>query len=157
MGNIMYPLEMYNPASGLGDLIEGWITEKLNLPWWLEWMVMRAIMTLVGAAFFMIEEFLPAGLTMNDIGQNTDGNPITVMVRRHKRNNDLGLWNFRYGTVESQASAHVYRQAGDEHIRPVFIENIGSFIGRIFSSEAWTMQWFDTRKHLFETELMTAR
>ena len=160
MGNIMYPLEMYNPAEELFEQIMDWIDEKLDLPWWLEW-VDDIMGWLICPALNMMGELLPGGLMMENIVQNTDNNPVTVTVQRRKANNNLGIWRFRYGTVQSQASAHAYGESdpdGVPHdIKPRLFEALGNFIVKLFSGGDWQAEWFNSDKHLFETELMTAR
>jgi len=160
MGNIMYPLEMYNPGTELSNVIRDWVSERLDLPWWLDWLA-DAVQWVIDLSVGMLEELLPAGLKMNNIVQNTDNNPVTVTVKRYKQNNNLGLWVFRYGVVQGQSSAHAYGETdadGIPHdIKPMLFENIAHWIGEMFSGGDWDFQWFNTGKHLFETELMTVR
>lgn len=156
IANSAYPLKLYNPGSELVDSVTDWVTARIDPPWWLEWLG-DAIGWVIKIAVSPVLAFMPAGLKMDDIGKNTDGNPVTVIVSRYKRNEDLGLWNFRYGIVESQSSSHVYREAGDEDIKPLFLTNIVDFVTNLFSGEDWDFQWFNTSKHLFETELTTVR
>ncbi len=161
MGNIMYPLSMYNPVEELWDNIKDWIEEKIVLPWWLEWLD-DAMTFLIWPAASIMSELLPGGLMMGDgstadLVNNTDNNHITVTVQRKKIDNNLGLWRFRYGTVQSQASSHTYRDTGDNDIKPMLFEDLAHYIGQLFSGGGWSYEWFKTEKHLFETELVTTR
>jgi hypothetical protein len=161
MGNIMYPLSMYNPVEELWDNIKDWIEEKIKLPWWLEWLD-DAMTFLIWPVAGLLSELLPGGLMMGDgstadLVNNTDNNHITVTVDREKHDNNLGLWRFRYGTVKSQASAHTYRDTGDNDIKPMLFEDLADYVGELFSGGGWSYEWFKTEKHLFETELVTAR
>ncbi len=110
---------------------------------------------------------LPAGLYMgssiwgdNTIAQNTDKNPINVTVVRHKANNNVGVWNFRYGKVESAASAHAYREKGNEDVRSFFLDGLWNYILNAFNPSNWPSIWdrmTNTERHLFETEVTVVR
>ena len=160
MGNIMYPLTMYNPGEELSENLLDWVNEKLDVPWWLGW-VDNVVEWLLAPVLDMIGSLLPGGLMMEDIVQNTDNNPVTVTVQRRKQNNNLGLWRFRYGIVQSQASAHTYGEIDADGIRhdikPMLFENIATFFSKLFSGDSLDYRWFNTSKHLFETEIITTR
>lgn len=158
MGNIMYPLKLYNPAKDLSDKIREWIKERLNLPWYLSWLIDIYVFMMVG----MLGALLPMGLMMKNIQDQTDKNPITVKVERYKRDKNLGLWNFRYCTVQSQASAHAYGEKDPDgrihDIKPLLFDDVFLWIARLFvNSNDSDFQIMDTSKHLFEVELMAVR
>ena len=141
-----YPLDFYNPLSaGLNDLGShlggGFIGEVIGF--------------ILDAVASLLSGLLPGGLQMqdNDIVAYTDNNPITVTVKRYKRNNNLGLWNFRYGVVQATAKSHLYRE-GDQNITPVLWYDLWDLITSGFTN--WDKKWFDTSRHLFESELTVA-
>lgn len=152
VGNIMYPLELDSPLEAIYDDIRQYIVSHLNIPWWLTWFACPACWVLGLVDFIWV--LYPGGLKMEPIAEHTDNNLIMVTVKRFKRNENLGLWNFRYGEVQASASARAFRQAfddirvGDINVRSV----LADVLDAIFGGQSWD-DLFDTRKHLFETEL----
>jgi len=161
MGNIMYPLKLYNPAKDMGEKIRDWIKERLNLPWYLEWLLDAYVGLMVGLLGALLPMGLSFGKDPEDVRAQTDNNPITVKVERYKRDKNLGLWNFRYGTVQSQASAHAYGESDPDlrihDIKPLLWDDVFEWIARLFNSEAPDFKIMDTSKHLFEVELIMVR
>lgn len=160
-GTIMYPLGIYN----MGDMLIGTIRDDIKsyvdkyLPWWIRWIV-DYIILIVDIVIFMLGLF-PAGLEFasailldgtkeeNTKAYTTD-NPIRVDVAHYKRNNNLGLWNFRYGKdgkVSAAASACAYPESDLSTISPACeILDIEKLLGDPVSL-------FDTKRHLFEAKL----
>lgn len=159
--NVIYPLELYNPITEVWDSIQQWLRDNLSLPWWLSWLE-DALVWLVSLAMGILQTTMPGGLQMDPIKSNTDWNPITVTVSRYKKDNNLGLWKFRYGMVQAQATAHAYGEDdGDgvpHDIKPLFFNDLWNSILKILGGAGnWNWAWFDTKKHLFETELTNTR
>lgn len=186
IADVGYPLVFWHPFEGIrramdktGDkivdkikieldninleaILKIYIMQSLGLQWWLLWCVdlYWGIIKEIGKMFSC---FFPGGLKMKgEIADATDNNPITVTVRRFKKENaDIGLWKFRYGKraypIEASASSHAYRETGVEDIKPClynldFIESIN----RLFDGEDIS-DLFYTAIHLFETELIQVR
>ncbi len=171
IANVMYPLKLYNPLnSEVQQEIDGWITNNIEdaLPWWLRWLAQVAVW-LINLVLGLLGALMPGGFKFsnaeedNTIKDNTDDNPISVTVRRYKEDKNLGLWKFRYGAagvIEASATAHVYRENGDEDIRPVVWGGLWDWISAVFTNSNWQEKWtqiFKTQKHLFETELTGVR
>jgi hypothetical protein len=117
--------------------------------------------TLVGIAvsllFIGFISSLIAGLKMDNIDQQTEGNPILVLVTRHKRDAPLGFWHFRYDDITSEASAHVFREikSGADYvtIEPViYRQSMEDFLNELW--QVWDWDMFNTNRHLFETKLV---
>lgn len=49
--------------------------------------------------------------TTEDIEQQVENNPVTVKVKRYRKDTDLGLWTMHYGEVESEATSHLFRES----------------------------------------------
>jgi hypothetical protein len=185
MGNMTYPIEIYSPLGDMfrnGGVLKNEIKGKLRIPWWLEWLVGNPAEWILSRFFgFLFDFLIPGGLRMgegttSDIKEATDDNPIIVTVRRYKRPNNLGLWTFRYGTVEASAESHAYRdleyystdkkQRIIKDIKPALKpgENpITLLFGTLVSLAMADLTFeylkdkFDTRIHLFESELTYVR
>jgi hypothetical protein len=161
--NVIYPLQLYNPISKVLDRLKDYISDNFGHEWWeqvLSWFF-GFILSLVSG---ILATTMPGGLTMGseeeDIVRNTDENPITVTVKRVKKDNNLGLWKFRYGGnegVQASATSHVYRENGDENIEPLLFDDLYEFIKKAFGEAKWYWDWFKTEKHLFESELQRVR
>lgn len=157
IANSVYPLDIWNPIKKIKSDIKNFLTNEIQkfLPWWLKW-ILEPVKWVLGLVMW-IYDFIPGGLTM-DMKQNTDDNPILVTVRRYKRDQDLGLWKFRYKTtsnkpISAQAGAVAFRERGVETIEPVtdLITAIWNFV------TTWDWGWFDSTMHLFETKLIYTR
>jgi hypothetical protein len=161
VGATTYPLELFDVGDTLTDLA-GWIEDHIRLPWWLEWLdePIKWVLSIVS----FIWAFLPAGLTFNDMTAQTNGNHVFFQVSKYKRPLDVGLWNFRYGTVQARAQSHTFRQNGNETIEPVVFHpgndaftlwDLILFVlgGGVFYFIANLDEYFRTDLHLFETEL----
>jgi len=170
-GYVMYPLQVYNPADELKETIVNWLDEHIDPPWWLEW-IGDVVGWIISLALDIIGVLLPGGLMMENLKQHTDDNPITVTVQRRKQSNNLGLWRFRYGIVQSQSSAHVYGEDDGDSIPhdiiPMFFKDIGDITsGKVLANQFSNMlssgeeevNWklFNTNKHLFEAEIISVR
>lgn len=150
-GDSFYPLGMYNMLSAMLDFLDDVLDENGNYVLeWIEW---------------VFGSGLPAGLEMVPTIQSaTDKKFISVSVTRFKKNNNLGLWNFRYGKIGAEAKAHTFGE--DDHdgvkhdIEPILADFVlmcfgwyGPIIRDVCAGGGWHWSWFDTKKHLFETEL----
>lgn len=140
IGNVMYPLRIYMGAKLIQDINDAvWDrVDKIEddhpvLGFLLGALV--AIVNIILSPILAIAATCPAGLMMGDgeiktLKEQTDGNPITVTVKRYKKESDLGLWTFRYGAkenpgiVEAQAQAHAYRENDDIDIKPVLKDGV---------------------------------
>jgi hypothetical protein len=174
---VMYPLQLYNPVSQVYSDLADYIKEKTEDVWYLKALGNLAnwVLKIVGG---ILKVLLPGGLKLEPIKTYTDNNPITVIVRRFKRNKNLGLWNFRYGVVQATAVSHVYGEDdGDEvprDIKPLLsgmvegavgiAQCLGLGPGAIWCLIAYFLENgvdkfdnnpFDTTKHLFEVELIS--
>lgn len=118
-----------------------------------------AIGIIVGILVYAIMYAYPMGLQMINEGNQYEGNPVRVTVKRHKGEEDLGLWKFHYGTIEANAKAHVYREhkgtESEETIEPCFGEALTHALSSL-SGESWNEEWFDKNRHLFEVKLIAA-
>ncbi len=172
IGAMMYPLAIYDPSHALVDALSDKIEDMFNLdslPRWLRWLgraVIKGLLLGIAGAIF---KFLPAGLTFTDgMEKPIDNNPLQVTVTHYKKEHNLGIWKFRYGKkpegpalggIWSQAQSHAFREhAGDsvleETIEPTFFASLGDLIEAVFGGEdASDWRWFNTERHLFETEL----
>ncbi len=91
-----------------------------------------------GAAFRGMIEYMPCGFTFpdRDMAKQTTDNPLKVKVTRHKKNTDMGIWNFQYGDVTARSAGHAFQDEnplGDVTIEPVLIDgmkDLGSFLGQ---------------------------
>jgi hypothetical protein len=155
------------------------------LPWWLKWLPIDPAVWFLGLFDFIWDALLPAGLQMA-IPENTDDSPLQVTVKRYKRDKNLGLWTFRYSIpgmqgISAKAQAHAYGDAEEategrqplkpeeKDIRPAFVDERGRsacpltlffmILRDVFSD--WSFEdikdSFDTRTHLFETEINAVR
>ena len=121
--------------------------------------LIAAIMAVVVFAIaYNILMSISFGLTMDEPAE-VDGNYITVIARRHKAGSNLGLWDFRYGIVEARARSHAFREnegvvGEEETIDPTLFSDLWSAVVSLFGGGDWDWGFFDTRLHLFETELV---
>lgn len=129
------------------------------IPW--PWGAIIGILVgaIVGLLVYKIMQMYPMGLKMMNEDKQYEGNPITMTVKRHKGEENLGLWKFHYGTIEAKAKAHVYREhIGDpdneETIEPCFGEELKKTFHSL--STVWKKSWFKKTKHLFEVKLISA-
>lgn len=166
VGNVIYPLEIYNLVEGIDDILDAAL-EILHIPWWLRWILNPALWIMSLIARFL--DFLPAGLTMS-MRENTDDNPLYVTVKRYKKGDDLGLWKFRYGTTQAESAGVAFRETGEESIEPVFFQHGYTAVGLIISCIlgggplglgaaiagviADFYNIFNTKGHLFESKLI---
>ncbi|MFH0791214.1 MAG: pilus assembly protein TadG-related protein [Candidatus Omnitrophota bacterium] len=140
--------------------------------WW------GAIIGVIVAAlvYLIMREAYPMGLKMLNKDNQYEGNPMRVTVRRHKGEENLGLWKFHYGTIEARAKAHVYREHKgiadiEETVEPCFGELLEDAFSKLsglnalnplaglnavlnlFSGDEWKEKFAKSR-HLFEVELV---
>lgn len=153
IGSKTYGLGLYNPVSEVCDAIDEYIQNHLNLPdwlWFVESIIEGILSFFLSLASWIFSNLLPAGLTLDN--SSIEQSRILVTVERYKRPENLGLWNFRYGTVKATAQAHPFAENGDETIEPVtdLINILLNFV------TSWEWDWFDTEKHLYEVELTDA-
>lgn len=164
IGSLMYPLELVylkdlpvlNFLFGIYLVILGVrlfikLFKEFGGGWWGALIAAILTIVIIGIAILLLEH-IPAGLKMDDIDQQTKDNPLMVEVTKYRKGENVGLWNFQYGAIKSMANAHVFREHGDEDIKPTIVEDLKTmfYSGDIFD---WDQSWFDTDKHLFETEL----
>jgi len=162
---IPYTLMPYDAAGQLLNHISDWIEQAIDLPWWLEWMD-EPIQWVLSLASGILATLLICGLSVGDWGgggldamrEHIDGRYITVTVTRYKRSENLGLWNFRYGTIKATAVAHPFGEVGDETIEPTsdLLAAIIDFLANLVEEGELDFSMFNTREHLFETELTGA-
>jgi hypothetical protein len=153
IGSIAYAMYFYNPVSEIADAISEYVEDHIDLPWWLEWLD-EPIQWLLSLVSWIWSTFSPAGLQLEPSAQEaTDENYLVIRVTRHKRDEDLGLWRFRYGDVMAVSQSHAFRENGDETIKPLLFQGLWSAIQSLFDGGDWEWDWFDTSKHLFETEI----
>jgi hypothetical protein len=171
----IYPLKLYNPLSKLFDSISSSMKQDIkdeDVPWFVKWVILEPITWILDILSAILRTFLPAGLMMEPIDTYTNRNPIFVTVRRYKRNKNLGMWNFRYGTVESRAVSHVYDEDPNDFIPRDIKPTIGvAFEGMVNGTAFYSilrsllagkkiddsLLGFDTTQHLFESEIITTR
>ncbi len=95
---------------------------------------------------------LPVGYTFSgrNMAQYTTNAPITVRVKRYKKDTDMSMWNFQYGGLRgivANSAGHAFvDHEVDSTIEPTLYN---------FMQGAWgnPSSWFNARRHLFETEL----
>lgn len=140
IGSISYGIDVY----GAGDVLFGGAScdDSLDLPfpfsliWEIICEMLMSILDSISNAFPMGIKFLD-----DDVPAQTTDNPILVRVTRYRRDNDLGLWKFRYGKdiyggVSARAASHAFPENSDVDIKPA--------------------EDLKTDLHLFETELTYA-
>jgi hypothetical protein len=94
---------------------------------------------------------LPVGYTFSgrDMEKYTTNAPITLRVKRYKKDTNMSIWNFQYGG----ARGIVARSAGH-----AFVDNGSTIEPTLYNlmQGAWgdPGSWFDADRHLFETELV---
>lgn len=161
MGSSVYALEFYT----VGDIfycISEWITNNIDeLPWYWQavmWIVEQLILLVA-----LILCWIPMGIDFVDgnITNQVDNNPIYVTVRRKRRNANLGLWEFQYPELKASASAHAFQEPSVAPIiYPAFLpasaECSGSWDEYKDADFTDYDKWFRTKRHLFETELISA-
>lgn len=150
IGATNYPLEMWD--INLWNDARDYLEEKIDLPWFWDWIVdvvVWFVSTLIGP---FLNAPLIGGLTM-DHQQWIDDRPIWVTVKRYKKDNDLGIWRFRYGAVQAQAFGRAFREDATKTIEPALFNTVWNNILSVLSGGGWDWGFFDTTKHLFETEL----
>ncbi|MFA5157459.1 MAG: pilus assembly protein TadG-related protein [Candidatus Omnitrophota bacterium] len=165
MGNIMYPLDIYSPLAELFEAARDRILDAIedaDMWGWVEDIADFVVNLIFGITAGSTQFTFPAGLEMSPIVPNTRQNPMHVWVRRYKKNKDIGLWNFDYGTSESYAQGRAFGERGTEDITPALSGQISGFITQWIDSgdkpEVDDMyDMFDTSQHLFETEISYAR
>ncbi len=158
-----------------------WLVDQISLPNWLAWLdtvidcAVEWYLKITMPFLYYMDYIYPTGLDFSDHDQTrqTDDLILTVNTARHRSGKNTGLWNFQYGTVESSAFSRVFREDGCRFIHPVLFpiqdcdvqtevtasdpcswitKQIDDFI-KDFDME----RWFDTRLHLYETELIGVR
>lgn len=128
---------------------------------------------LVAIIVYALMHIYPMGLKMINEDKQYEGNPVRITVKRHKGEEDLGLWEFHYGTIEAKAKAHVYREDDQRTIEPCFGDVLkdafGSLSGidmlnpleplkaiiKLFDGDSWNDN-FARSRHLFEVKLIAA-
>jgi hypothetical protein len=167
-GSMMYPLEALTFADYFGDGVVNTLTAMVGVGSYLKYIgcmgtegdntvnelkevyglgyLLAALYCVITAAAFRgMVEYLPCGFTFTDrdIAAYTTNNPIAVEVKRHKKNTDMGMWNFQYGNVIAKSAAHAFQESSDVTIEPVLLESmkdLGSFLGSVggsISPENW--------------------
>ncbi len=156
-GSTIYPLEAltfadYFPSSittiviaaSAGGAYVKYMTNDKCKGWWcyIIWAIYAIIDAAVLAAFLAT---MPVGFTFpdRDMARQTTENPVTVEVKRFKRDKDLGMWGFNYGTVSSRSGAHAFPEQTGVTIEPVFLkqgdfQNVGTASGDMTS-----LDWSD--------------
>jgi uncharacterized protein YqgC (DUF456 family) len=168
MGSSLYILWFWNGITKIAECLIEWIKNKIDLPWWLDWLenaVEWVIETFASFILKPLETLFPMGLRFMGDGSTedertknqVDNNPILVEVRRYKRSKDLGLWNFRYGETRSSSQSHAFCDQWSDrgcYITPTCpAEAILGLIGTAIAALCGQLGLFDTEQHLFETEL----
>ncbi len=106
-------------------------------------------------------KILPAGIKFSGgADSQTKNNPITVTVARRKGGDqNLGVWNFRYGDLRDTAFAHVFPENSATTIEPALGDiNLLDFVAPMVNTGlgafgALAVENFKVSNHLFETEL----
>lgn len=168
IGSTQYPVMFYTMmsepvllfiASNFAAII--WVVQFAENGNWL-W---GAIIATIYAAVFlmMVTIFFPLGLCMGDAfkpeveDEQTTDNPFLVRVSRYKRPQNLGLWNFRYGSpgipVQARARSHAFKENDNVTIRPTFLSELVDMLQNLGSGDE--TKFFDKQRHLFETELIS--
>ena len=144
----------------------GKMISDLHWPWYVEFIVTSLINIISTLLFGMLfcgltfHDFLNTGIDTEE--KQTDKNYITVTVDRHKANNDLGLWTFRYPgngrNIQSTAVSHVFRD-NPAHpelitIEPILTTDACALIQGTGTPKTPQEQ---TQQHLFETELISTK
>ena len=183
IGSTTYLLSPYNILLKFINRITAYLEAIIKLPWWLEWLD-NAVMLLVTWPLQQLAKAIPSGIMMPSFGgeahgeiQQVDKNPLIVIVRRGKKELNAGLWKFRYGprvvsngvtsgVVESKAFAHAFGELDDQKAYIRTIEPTSDLLAGLLLDIAnwmktgswdWDLLNVDTRRHLFETELMSAQ
>ena len=160
--------------------VSNMITGAVVIPWWLDflsnpvkWVISTFVFWLLEAQPGAFGAIFPMGIDFTDnyagfdlasqkgtVEQTTDSQ-IMVRVKRLKKDNDLGLWKFRYGTSGSTAISHLFPEhfspfndAHFETIAPVVFAPLNSFLCHPWSGMHGS--WDDADRHLFESELIDA-
>lgn len=153
IGSSSYPLELYSWAGELFDCLMSWVTDNMEVSWFLSWMADIITWMITTFITWIFSHLMFSGLqfTSSEV-QAVNNNPILIFVKRNKRDKDLGLWNFRYGDIKAQAKAHAFQEhpeTGDndnyETIKPV--------TGIMAFGCNYDIGWKSGTRHLFETEL----
>lgn len=145
---------------GLGALFDcvPALLEDLSLPFPFS-LITDIIVAIIRAILDIISYITPIGIRF--IGDNaegmTDNNPIIVKVKRYKKENNLGLWRFKYGEISATAVARAFRENGYEDIKPAVLPSkLQGGICAWFGAGIFDWEWFNTERHLFETQLVGA-
>ncbi|MDD5155275.1 MAG: Tad domain-containing protein, partial [Candidatus Omnitrophica bacterium] len=171
-GMTLFPLEPWNGLHQISDMILNAIRDLAHslIPWWLwplEWIV-DLLIGLVGIILDIIFAIIPFPLGLSPINRNmkllTDDSPLRVEVRRYKKDIPLGLWTFKYKSgVSSVAMAHTFCENGYETIEPTGLSDLINLVQNLINTvvnggSKPNSYWgfFDTSKHLFETQLIYA-
>jgi hypothetical protein len=160
IGSSTYALTHYTMIwSNIASLMRDFVEENAEWPEWLEWLFDNVISFIFELIEFVMAFINPMGVMFEDEDGQTTDNPILVKVKRFKRDKDLGLWNFRYGTVSAGAVGHAFREDNNgclSTIQPTS-DPFAAFQNMIEQWENGNMDWnfnmFDSQCHLFESEL----
>jgi len=153
-GSVLYPLQFGSKVSG--ECMRQYLTDRMWIPWWLGWMDDALGQTLDMIEDIFIKNIAPTNLALDQQNEFLENNPITVRVKKVKMNGNLGLWNFRYGGdtgISSAASACVFAENGDETIETSVIDTFCQLFFLLSGTIRWE-EWFNTKKHLFESKLI---
>ncbi len=163
-GSIMYPIEMLSFTDYFGAAVAntltaiatigafckyvGWtgegdpVVKALIEVYGLGYLLAFLYACVAGAAYRGMIENMPVGFTFpdRDMERQTTNNPIQLKVTRHKKSNELGIWNFQYGNVVAKSAARTFpddNPLGDVTVEPVLIEgmrDLGNFLGQYSGS-----------------------
>ena len=170
-GSIIYLIDLYQfPWQQEVAAALATYTAAVNFPIYLAkyggipilgWIIALVLTAITWVVTYFLITGISFGLTLPDASEQLEDNYITVRVRRHKREQDLGLWKFRYTPttsdyIEARASSHVFREEDDTTIDPAFIGELIEILksGIVFADD-WTL--FELDRHLFETGLTQTR
>ncbi len=171
VGATTYGIQGYSWVANIASCINDFILDNIWIAWFLGWLVgWQNLLTSMIINLFISASgdiLLMTGIDFaSSTADQTDNNPLVVQVTRYKKEKDMGIWKMKFGPgVQATASAHAFREHYDnndadrnyrieETIRPQF--DPGKIITNILGCTDAGWDFFDTKRHLFETKLKHA-
>jgi len=157
MGMSRYLLDLYSPLNVIMEKIKTTLNSMIDTAFRLVWFLAAVLNAIIEIVFTIVEfifQFLAGGIQFSgdNVAAQTSNWPLTVIVRRYKKETNLGLWNFRYGAVKAQSQAVAFPETSDHNIKPTC--TINNLFRQIVYGEDRSC---NTSLHLFETKLIFAQ